>query len=67
MKKAGIMLDSWKLKIFKKHLDKAGYTYKKHPGLTANTVTLKVETDDLQRLQTVLQDAQGECLRLKMN
>ena len=33
---AGIAIDAWKLTIFKKHLDDAGYEYTEHPGLTPN-------------------------------
>jgi hypothetical protein len=67
MKKVAIMLDAWKLKIFKKHLDGASFSYKKHPGLTANTLTLKVETDDVPRLKTTVEAAQRECARARMH
>ena len=32
MQKAGIMLDDWKLPIFKKALDDAGFEYEQSPG-----------------------------------
>lgn len=43
MKKAGVMIDDWKLPVFEKVLDKAGYKYHVVPGLTGDTLTLEVE------------------------
>jgi hypothetical protein len=38
---AGIAIDRWKLAIFKRHLDGAGYGYTEHPGVTADTMLLR--------------------------
>lgn len=61
MKTAGVAIDNWKLPIFKKHLDGAGYEYTEHPGLTADTMLLKVKCKFVSKLQTVIEAAQKEC------
>jgi hypothetical protein len=61
MKTAGIAIDDWKLAIFKRHLDAAGYVYTEHPGLTKGTLLLKVQTDFIAPLKTVIEAAQKEC------
>lgn len=61
MKTAGIAIDAWKLPVFKRHLDTAGYAYTEHPGLTANTLFLKVKADFVAPLQKVVEAAQKEC------
>lgn len=61
MKTAGIVLDAWKLPIFKRHLKAAGYAFTVHPGVTANTVTVKVKTERIAPLQRVVEAAQKEC------
>ena len=45
MLKSAIVIDSWKLKIFKKTLNEAGYEFDEHPGVTPTTLCLIVETD----------------------
>lgn len=61
MKTAGIAIDNWKLEIFRKHLDEAGYSYTEHPGLTPEAMILKVKTERLAPLQRVIERAQKEC------
>lgn len=61
MKTAGIVIDNWKLAIFKRHLDGAGYSYTEHPGLTENTMVLRVKCDLIAPLQRVLEAAVKEC------
>lgn len=61
MKTAGIVIDNWKLSIFKRHLDGAGYSYTEHKGLTAGTMVLKVKTDLIAPLQRVIEAAVKEC------
>lgn len=61
MKTAGVAIDAWKLPIFKKHLDAAGYSYTEHPGVTAGTLFLKVKTERIATLQPVIEKAQEEC------
>ena len=58
---AGVVIDSWKLDIFKRHLDKAGYKYTQHPGPFPSVITLRVITDFVHKLQPVIKAAQEEC------
>lgn len=59
--KTAIALDAWKLAIFKRHLDAAGYSYTEHPGLTADMLILKVKTERVSDLQKVVERAMKEC------
>ena len=61
MKTIGIAIDNWKLPIFKRHLDAAGYTYTEHPGLTDDAMILKVKANFIAPLQRVIEAAQLEC------
>ena len=67
MKKAVIVLDDWKLPIFKKTLESEGYKYSKHPGLSKGTLILKVETDNLAKLAGIVKGMNGEAARSRMN
>ena len=60
MKTAGIVIDDWKLPIFQRHLDAAGFAYTQHPGLTTGTLLLKVTTDWISTLQPIVEAAQQE-------
>lgn len=60
--RAGIAIDAWKREIFERHLKRAGYSWTLAAGLTDETLTLFVETDDLQPLYSVIRDAQAEAL-----
>jgi hypothetical protein len=62
---AGIAIDDWKLPIFKRHLDAAGYSYTEHPGLTKDTLTLKVTCEWVHKLTPVVQAANDECAAVK--
>ena len=65
--KAGVVLERWKLPIFKRHLDAAGRTLEQFPGLMPDLVTLKVPyTDQADRdeLQAVLTAAMAEVKRM---
>lgn len=59
--KAVIALDDWKLPIFRKRLEEAGYEYHDAGTFTGDTTILQVETDDLLALKTVIERAQREC------
>lgn len=61
MKTVGIAIDDWKLPVFKRHLDRAGYSYTEHTGLTKNTLLLKVKTEFVSDLQPIVEAAQKEC------
>ena len=65
MKKAVVAIDSWKLAIFKKHLDAAGYKYKELPGLTKDTLILQVEYEWVAELKPLVEAANTECANTK--
>ena len=54
MKKAGIVIDDWKLKIFTETLEKEGYKYSQFKGPVKGYITLTVETDDMSKLHKVV-------------
>lgn len=58
---AGVVVDGCKLPIFKRHLEVAGYKYTEHPGITADTLTLKVTCDWAHKLQPIVKAANDEC------
>lgn len=55
--KAGVAIDKYKLDTFKKHLDKAGFKYTVHDGITPNTLLLQVECEFASDLQPIIQAA----------
>ena len=61
MLKAAVAIDRWKLDIFKRHLDGAGFSYTELPGPTPDTMFLKVETRTIPELQPIIEAAQTEC------
>jgi len=61
MKKSGVAIDDWKLPIFKKHLDKAGYAYTEHPGLMEGTLLLQVQYEWVSDLEPIIEAANKEC------
>ena len=61
MQTAGVAIDNWKLAIFKRHLDAAGFSYTEHPGLGPDAMVLKVKTELIAPLQRVIEKAQKEC------
>lgn len=67
MKTAAIAIDRWKLPIFKRHLDTAEYAFTEHPGLTPDTMFLKVKTDFITSLQPIVEAAQKEAGRVRPN
>lgn len=62
--KAGIVVDDWKLPVFRRRLKKAGYEYQDGGPLTADTTLLTVVTDDMSALKKVLEQCQAECRRI---
>jgi hypothetical protein len=65
LKNAGVAIDSWKLPIFRRHLDKAGYTFTEHPGLTEGTLLLKVQYEWVNDLKPVIEAANQECAKTR--
>lgn len=64
---AGVVLDDWKLTIFKRHLDVSGYRYTEHPGPAKHMKVLKVTCDSARALQRILEAAANECALSKMH
>lgn len=58
--KAGIAIDDWKLAIFKRHLQQAGYVFKNAGVLAPGTLLLQVETTNVVALSEVLKAANTE-------
>jgi hypothetical protein len=61
MRTAGIVIDNWKLPIFKKHLDAAGFTYEEPVKFTTGALILKVHYEWVHRLKPIIEAAQREC------
>jgi hypothetical protein len=59
MKTAGIVIDEWKLPIFKRHLKQAGYAFK-NAGAMAGSLVLRVDTKNLVALAEVVKAANEE-------
>lgn len=66
MKKAAVCIDAWKLPIFKRRLDAAGYTYKECAGITPDTLTLQVNYKWVHELKPIIEAAQKECAQAKV-
>jgi len=66
-KKAGVALDDWKLPIFKKHLDAAGYKYDEPVNFTTHgkTLILTVYFEWAHELQPIIETAQRECAEFR--
>lgn len=62
---AGVVLDDWKLPVFKKHLDAAGYKYDEPVPFTDGTLTLKVHYEWVHKLKPIIEAAQRECAKSK--
>lgn len=63
--KAGIALDDWKLPIFRKRLEEAGYAYTDAGALTGDTTILTVETNNMVALAKVIGECQAECRKVR--
>jgi hypothetical protein len=61
MKTAAVVIDSYKLVVFKKHLDVAGFEYTEHPGLTKDTLILQVKYVWAGDLVPIVTAASAEC------
>jgi hypothetical protein len=61
--KAAVAMDAWKLPIFKKHLDAAGYQYDEPVPLTLDneTLVLTVHCEWVHKLQPIVEAANREC------
>ncbi len=62
--KVGIVIVAWKIKIFKRVLDRWSFEYTQEtcPGC----ITLMVTTEDVEALQSCVKEANNEAARSKM-
>jgi hypothetical protein len=60
-KTAAVVLDAWKLPIFKNHLDAAGFKYEEPIPFTDGTLLLNVHFEWVHQLQPIVKAAQHEC------
>ena len=67
MKTAAIVIDDWKLLIFKKTLDAEGYVYTEHKGISRDSIILKVKTDDISKLHEVVNKMNQDAANSKLN
>jgi len=63
--KAGIVIDDWKLNIFKKHLDSSKYQYEVKNGITKDTLSIFVEFENFGVLETIVKAANDEAATSK--
>lgn len=63
MKKAGIAIDTWKLTIFERHLKQSGYSFKNEGEFTKGCIMLRVDTENLEALKTVVKAANTEAAK----
>lgn len=61
MRTAAVIIDSWKLPVFERHLKQAGYAFGQVPGVMPDTLILRVAYTDVKHLHPVIADAQVEC------
>lgn len=61
MKTAAVVIDKWKLPIFKRHLEDAGYKFDESVGLTEGTLPMLVKYELVYNLKPVIEAANTEC------
>jgi hypothetical protein len=60
-KVAAVAVDDWKVPIFRKHLDAAGYRYEEPVPFFDGTSIIKVSYEWVHELQPIIEAAQREC------
>lgn len=71
MLRVGVAIDRWKLGIFKRWLDKAGYSYEEgafpstDPELRRSSMMIYVRTRDPKLLEETIRSAQAECAEVR--
>lgn len=60
-KTAGIVIDSWKLSIFRRHLLNAGYNYTTQGSPDSKILVLQVKYEQVDALEPVVRAANAEC------
>lgn len=64
---AGVVIDSWKLDIFTKVLDKAGFEYRQMEGPVKDSILLSVKTESQAALLPHIKQANATAARTKMH
>lgn len=64
-KKAGIVLDAWKLQTFIRILEKNEYSFSHGAGITNGTRNIYVMTDNPPKLRTVVEQCEAACIAEK--
>lgn len=64
---SALVINSWKLKIFKEILDREGYKYTEHKGMTKDTLTLRVESESIAELVPFVKEANNKARLSKLN
>lgn len=59
--KAGVVVDDWKLPVFRKRLTEAGYEYQDGGPIPGDCTLLTVETNNMFALKKTLEKCQTEC------
>ena len=67
MKTVAIVIDDWKLPIFKKTLDAEGYEYAEIKGSCPKCITLQVKTDNIEKLKLIVESMNQEAARSRMH
>lgn len=61
--KAGIAVDDWKLPVFRRRLEQAGYAYEDAGAPSGGVTILTVQFTDQAHLTQVVTEANAECAR----
>ncbi len=64
---ASVFIDDWKLAVFEKHLKDAGYMYTKEPGVTEDTLLLRVQVSTPTELKPLVEAANIEARRRRFH
>ena len=67
MKTIGIVIDDWKLAIFKHHLDQANLKFTRHALPSSGVILLKVQARFAFEAKPIVEAANAECSRIKDN
>ncbi len=65
--KAAVVIDKWKRPIFEKILKEDGFTFSRQPGITSDTLVLRVTCSSPMQLKPTIERAQLAAARSKMN
>lgn len=68
-KQCGILVDNWKLDIFKRHLDAGGFKYTTHPiegGDEVSLLKVSFYLSEFDKLNAIVRAAYHECEESKI-